>query len=693
VALLAICGVLGACGDNLLSTGDPLAPAPDLIIVAHQDDDLIFMQPDLLEAVQRGDGVTSVYVTAGSNTAGTAQADPRYQGLMNAYGSAAGSQAWRCGWIDIDGHTAEHCRLDEKRISLVFLGYPDGGKVGEYEASLLHLWEGTVTTVETVAHRKAYYDRAGLIDVVADIVRETQPRIVRTLEVAATHGRDHSDHMLVGALAMLAIARANSQADVLAYRAYSAADEPPNKSEAIFDLTYAMLGYYEACAGGCGTCGEPCTDIGEVHVTWLRRRYAIGFRHASGKLRAGTQCLTPQLTFAPCESALSWQLDAYGELRAADGGCLEVSDFGELAMTACLGGRNRRFFFDDEGHLWSGTPPRAEANLDYAHLWCLAPTETGVRVQMCGQDRAPTWELVPRTIETARADMLITATGREVRIGDLTGDGWGDLCAIEGGLVCAPGDGAGGFTAAARIDSDVAPLAIDPRSLTLGDVDGDGRADACGRDAEGVLCALAANNFAAERFSPSFNEALAAASTSASLTAVDANADGVADICGIEQTGVVCAPRGLSLQPIVRSQWPSPTDVLWPADLDGDHQADWCTATDTGPACAVEAQRELSTDGAPWAYSQAGIVEVAPATTATVALADVDGDGRADLCSLHEDRILCARSQGRAFGPRGTFAILPNQSVASALWLGDLDGDGRADACADTGATITCAIR
>ena len=72
---------------------------------------------------------------------------------------------------------------------------------------------------------------------------------------------------------------------------------------------------------------------------------------------------------------------------------------------------------------------------------------------------------------------------------------------------------------------------------------------------------------------------------------------------------------------------------------------------------------------------------------------DIDGDGRADLCFPREDRILCARSQGRAFGPRTvTLAILPNQSVASALWLGDLDGDGRADACADTGDSIVCGV-
>ncbi len=141
----------------------------------------------------------------------------------------------------------------------------------------------------------------------------------------------------------------------------------------------------------------------------------------------------------------------------------------------------------------------------------------------------------------------------------------------------------------------------------------------------------------------------------------------------------------------VRSTWPQPTNVVWFADLDGDQQADWCAATDTGPACALWTQRNLTRDGAPWGYAQDGVVDVTPATTATVALADIDRDGRADLCSLRDDRVVCARSQGHGFGPRTTLAILPNQTTASALWLGDLDGDGRADPCVDSGTAIICA--
>ena len=71
----------------------------------------------------------------------------------------------------------------------------------------------------------------------------------------------------------------------------------------------------------------------------------------------------------------------------------------------------------------------------------------------------------------------------------------------------------------------------------------------------------------------------------------------------------------------------------------------------------------------------------------TSALADVDGDGRADLCTLVAGSVSCALSHGRAFGPR--VPLLAATGVA--LWLGDLDGDGVAEPCVDTGDAIVCA--
>lgn len=697
VVVLASLGL--ACGDNLAGDGPPLAPAADLFVVAHPDDGLLMMQPDLLDAVARDTGVTTVYVTAGNGDDGGVEvAEQRYAGVRSAYAFAVGAEthAWRCGWIDIAGHTAQHCQLPAHDLSLVFLGYPDGGKEGELPDSLLNLSRGSIAGADTIAGRSTYYTRDGLVDTLADIVRTVAPARIHTLDYAASHGRDHVDHEAVGALTVAALAAANHHGELVAFRGYDINDEPANKVGPIFDTSLAMLARYEACAEGCAPCGTPCPTIDDQHVAWLKRRYAIGTRRrAGGQLRIDNQCLTDNATLASCNVAPTWTRDSAGELRTRDI-CLTADPDGTLSTSPCLGGPSRRFIVDDEGHIFAGVAPSIAPTATDGMLWCLGAAQGRAHLERCARLDAPTWELAPTAIETPRTTLGFTASGRDVRLGDVTGDHRADLCTVDAtlGLVCAPGLGDGRFDPATRIDAPGQALAIDPRSLTLGDVDGDKHVDACGRDDGGVLCATYAQGFAAELWTRAFSQSLERPNTSASLAAIDANADGIAEVCGFEDAGVTCAQPGLLSPMLQLSTWPADDALVFLADLDADASADWCAATDAGPACALAADASLSTDGTPWGYASATKVDIMPANTATVAFGDIDGDGRADTCVPRGDQIVCARSQGRGFGPRTVIlARLPNQAVASALWLGDLDGDGRADPCVDTGTTIACAVQ
>lgn len=697
VVVLASLGL--ACGDNLAGDGPPLEPTADLFVVAHPDDGLLMMQPDLLDAARRDTGLTTIYVTAGNGDDGGVEvAEQRYAGVRSAYAFAVGvpMSAWRCGWIDVAGHAAQHCQLPAHHLSLLFLGYPDGGKQGELGGSLLNLSRGSIAGAETIAGRSTYYTRDGLIDTLADVVRTVAPVRTHTLDFAASHGRDHVDHEAVAALTVMALAAANNHGQLLGYRGYGIGDEPANKVGPIFDTSLAILAHYEACADGCAPCGTPCPTVDEQHVEWLKRRYAIGTRpRAGGQLRIDNQCLTDNLTLASCNVAPTWTRDSAGELRAHDV-CLTADPDGTLSTTPCLGGVSRRFLVDDEGHIFAGVAPAIAPAATDGLLWCLGAAQGRAHLERCARLDAPTWELAPTATETPRTTLGFTASGRDVRLGDVTGDHRADLCTVDAtlGLLCAPGLGDGRFDPAKRIDAPGQALAIDPRSLALGDVDGDEHADACGRNDGGVLCATYAQGFASELWTRAFSESLERPNTSASLAAIDANADGIAEICGLAYAGVVCAEPGLLSPTQQLSTWPAENALVFLADLDADGNADWCAATDAGPACALAADEALSTDGTPWGYASAAKVDIVPANTATVAFGDIDADGRADTCVPRGDQIVCARSQGRAFGPRTVIlARLPNKAVASALWLGDLDGDGRADPCVDTGTTIACAVQ
>jgi hypothetical protein len=85
------------------------------------------------------------------------------------------------------------------------------------------------------------------------------------------------------------------------------------------------------------------------------------------------------------------------------------------------------------------------------------------------------------------------------------------------------------------------------RSIRLGDVDGDGRADICGRNATGIACAFgtAAGSFTGYRYLVNFeyrdDQGWATDWYGATLLLGDINGGGRADVCGRGAGGMLCA--------------------------------------------------------------------------------------------------------------------------------------------------------
>ena len=345
---LAVVALLAACGDNLELIAPPLEHADIVFLAAHPDDEMIFMQPEVLASLHAG-SIAVVYAT----TANAKGVDEHlYDATMVAYGAELGKDGWECGSLSIGPQRAQHCRLHDQPISILNLGLPDGGIAGNGD-SLLHLVDGTEPGgVDAV------------VDTFAALLAATTPGELHTLDLSATHGRDHSSHLFTASFALWASARLGLRTPMTWHRGYNVEPETPTLSETDMIVAQGMLGYYEACADG-RTCGEASTQVLPEHATWLARQYA---HHRVVDTTVG-----------------EWTL-VFNELWK-DGACLTAHMDGTTAMEPCDNSIGQYWVVDDERHVWSGLPPLAGGDMSMDHVRCLTPDGAPT----CGAHLAPTW--------------------------------------------------------------------------------------------------------------------------------------------------------------------------------------------------------------------------------------------------------------------------------------------------------------
>jgi hypothetical protein len=241
------------------------------------------------------------------------------------------------------------------------------------------------------------------------------------------------------------------------------------------------------------------------------------------------------------------------------------------------------------------------------------------------------------------------------------------------------------------------------------DVDGDGRADACGRDRDGITCATSAGgSFRAPFRGPALRDADEWWWPSRGLTLrmADLDGDGRADACAYDPSlGVRCwRSSGSGFE---AAEWRIP-EMAWDAwhpyersftlmlgDYTGDGKADACArgggglhcwpSTGSGFGPRVDTPEFTDADGF-----------TLPGRFGSLRMADVNGDGRLDVCGRNELRLVCRLSDGTAFPTRVEGPLMPAAygydlpRFGLTLRLADVDGDGKADACFRTSMDFRC---
>ncbi len=182
-------------------------------VVAHQDDDLLFMNPDVQDSIKAGRCIRTVYVTAGDAGEQSGYWGGREQGAKAAYAQMVGvANNWYDEKQDLDGHTVSVAYLnDAPQISLVFLRLPDGnmngsGFAGHKYQSLTKLLDGSIATIASV-DGSASYSPDQLQASIYTIMQTDQTTEIRTQASNNVLDGDHADHHAVGTLTDRATSR------------------------------------------------------------------------------------------------------------------------------------------------------------------------------------------------------------------------------------------------------------------------------------------------------------------------------------------------------------------------------------------------------------------------------------------------------------------------------------------------------
>lgn len=420
VGLVAL-GAAG-CGDNL---DDPpaLQPADTLVVVAHFDDDTIFMQPELHTAIASG-SLTTVYVSSGDPVRGGARAAHSFMAARMGYSSVTGSHDWNCGYIWLAGSPAYHCRLRDWPVSMIALNTADGGIYGEFHSSPLHLIEGRVPDIPILGRIEGRATVDSIVASLTTIIDATRPAQIHALDLAGTHDHDHSGHMLSSAFALWAAAVSRYAGPIRWHRGYNVYfddehSEPVTLSDAEYATVKPMLGAFEACFSRCGPCGTSCPTFNPLHDNYLRRQYSWTRSVADSRgrlaLDAGT-CLSVAagggVVLADCATAATVQLDPGGHL-AIGNACLTsgAGNDDPIALAPCQDTPAQYWVLDSDGLIWNGRPPEPVACgtdltgcvtqepccMNFDHVRCLGPGATPgapPAAPVCGKLLQPHWRFL-----------------------------------------------------------------------------------------------------------------------------------------------------------------------------------------------------------------------------------------------------------------------------------------------------------
>ncbi len=252
-----------------------------LSFVAHQDDDLLFMNPDHLHELRGGKCLRTVYLTAGDGGRSSSYWLGREKGAEAAYDAmiGRGPSLWIERYVSVAGK--EYIKLASPRgnpsVTLVFVRLPDGNVSGggfartHYE-SLAQLASG-ITGKMTSVDGQSNYTKNELTNLMVSLMQYYHPDEIDTQTPSneITAHLDHSDHMATGQFAAAAYTVYAQNIPLVYYTGYPIGQMPENVSGQ--DLDDKSTVFYAYTAHDSLVCKNAANCAGTPYALWLPREY------------------------------------------------------------------------------------------------------------------------------------------------------------------------------------------------------------------------------------------------------------------------------------------------------------------------------------------------------------------------------------------------------------------------------------
>lgn len=253
-------------------------------IWAHYDDDLIFANPALQDAMVAGDCIRTVFVTASDAGRGADYSRMRELGILRAYNTMRGQEGF---WSEkrvtlLSGAVLSQWSPDgDPDITVAFLRLPDGNMTGDGfgatgNASLPLLLNGVIPALGPIDGGPAISSEALVASLAEAIQAYHATRLMTHVPSTAANSTagDHPDHAATGTYARAAWQRAGFPVGQVSYAiGYPSAELPVNLTGEVLTRKLAPYRVYASQdpVVSCAT-DEACLAKPKFGL-WLQRHY------------------------------------------------------------------------------------------------------------------------------------------------------------------------------------------------------------------------------------------------------------------------------------------------------------------------------------------------------------------------------------------------------------------------------------